>query len=96
MGAQITYWIREYADEDVSISIMNDNGHELIKLDGTNRPGLNRVVWDLQPETDQRLGNADNLPEFVAAGEYKVSITYGDHKGEVTITVLPVPGSDIE
>ena len=68
----------------------------LIKLDGTNRPGLNRVVWDLQPEADQRLGNADQLPEFVAAGEYIISIAYGDYKGERTITVLPAPGSDME
>ena len=96
MGAQITYWIREYADEEVSISITNAAGHVLRELSGTNRPGLNRVVWDLQPEEDQRLGNADNLPEFVAAGEYKVSITYGDHDGQMTITVLPAPGSDLK
>ena len=35
-------------------------------------------------------------PEFVAAGEYKVSITYGDHKGQTTITVLPAPGSELK
>ncbi len=96
MGGQITYWIREYADEEVGISIADATGHVLRKLDGTNRPGLNRVVWDLQPEEDQRLGNADNLPEFVVAGDYKVSITYGDHKGHTTITVLPAPGSELK
>ncbi|MCH8316530.1 MAG: hypothetical protein IIA64_11195 [Planctomycetes bacterium] len=96
MGGKITYWISEYADEEVEISIADATGHVLRKLSGTNRPGLNRVVWDLQPEEDQRLGNADNLPEFVAAGEYKVSITYGDHKGQMTITVLPAPGSDLK
>ncbi|MCH8211591.1 MAG: hypothetical protein IIB99_09470 [Planctomycetes bacterium] len=96
MGGKITYWISEYADEEVEISIADATGHVLRKLDGTNRPGLNRIVWDLQPEEDQRLGNADNLPEFVAAGEYKVSITYGDHDGQMTITVLPAPGSDLK
>lgn len=96
MGAQITYWIREYADEAVGISITDATGHVLRKLDGTNRPGLNRVVWDLQPEEDQRLGNADNLPEFVVAGEYKVSITYGDHKAHTTVIVLPAPGSELK
>ncbi len=96
MGGQISYWIREYADEEVGIEIADATGHVLRKLVGTNRPGLNRVVWDLQPEEDQRLGNADNLPEFVVAGEYKVSITYGDHKGQTTITVLPAPGSELE
>ena len=96
MGGQITYWIREYADEEVGLSIADASGHVLRKLVGTNRPGLNRVVWDLQPEEDQRLGNADNLPEFVVAGEYKVSITYGDHKAHTTITVLPAPGSELK
>ena len=96
MGGKITYWISEYADEEVEISIADATGHVLRKLDGTNRPGLNRIVLDLQPEEDQRLGNADNLPEFVAAGEYKVSITYGDHDGQMTITVLPAPGSDLK
>lgn len=96
MGAAISYWIREYADEEVSISIADTNGHVVKKLKGTNRPGLNRVMWDLQPEEEQRLGNADQLPEFVKAGVYKVSITYGDNEAEMSLTVLPAPGSDME
>ncbi|MEE9129139.1 MAG: hypothetical protein V3T84_03910 [Phycisphaerales bacterium] len=96
MGGQINYWIREYADEEVGLSIADPAGHVLRKLVGTNRPGLNRVVWDLQPEEDQRLGNPEDLPEFVPAGEYKVSITYGDHKGQTTITVLPAPASELK
>ncbi len=38
----------------------------------------------------------DDRPEFLPAGEYTVSITYGDHKGQTTITVLPVPGSELK
>ena len=59
------------------------------------RPGgLNRVVWDLQAEKAQQLGNADDLPEFVPAGEYEVKITAGDLKGKTTVKVLPAPGED--
>ena len=55
-------------DDDVSISITAEDGPDglvLRKLKGTNRPGINRVVWDLQPEREQRLGNPDGLPEFI-------------------------------
>ncbi len=99
MGAVITYWLREYTDEEVKISIARagsgdsggggGGGHVVRKLTGTSRPGLNRVVWDLMPEKDQRLGNPDNLPEFVPAGAYEVTVSYGKKKERTVVEVLP-------
>ncbi|NIQ31894.1 MAG: hypothetical protein GTN89_16475, partial [Acidobacteria bacterium] len=66
-------WVREYDGEDVSLSIGRrkpdgSKGHVVRKLSGSADPGINRVVWDLQAEREQRLGNPHNLPEFVAPG----------------------------
>ena len=102
MGATLSYWIRDYTGDEVTISITRaaDVGDAparkvvVRKLTGTSRPGLNRVVWDLQAEKAQQLGNADDLPEFVPAGEYEVKITAGDLKGKTTVKVLPAPGED--
>ena len=95
MGAVISYWIRDYTGDEVKIRITAANGgsqdHVLRELSGTGRPGINRVVWDLQPEEKQRLGNPHGLPEFVAPGEYEVSITYGERSEKTTVTVLPGP-----
>ena len=113
MGAAITYWIREYADEEVKITIRagtpdsgdgqpgGDDGagrkrHIVRKITGTNRPGLNRVVWDLQPEKEQRLDNPHGLPEFVAPGRYEIAVSYGKQKAKTTVEVLPVTGAEGE
>jgi photosystem II stability/assembly factor-like uncharacterized protein len=101
MGAVITYWIREYDDEDVGITITtagdgeDDGGSGVMvrTLTGTNRPGFNRVVWDLQAEPELRLGNPDGLPEFQAAGRYTVTVSYGDHEQSTTVEVMPAPGA---
>jgi photosystem II stability/assembly factor-like uncharacterized protein len=110
MGAVITYWIREYADEEVKITVSagTANGeteadadrqtrrYTVRKLTGTNRPGLNRVVWDLLPEKEQRLDNPHGLPEFVAPGPYEVEVSYGKRKAGTTVQVLPVIGAGTE
>ena len=96
MGAVLTYWLRDYADEEVSLTIKAADGPDglvLRKLTGTNRPGFNRVIWDLQPEKEQRLGNPEDLPEFVPPGRYTVTVSRGDDKASVTFEVLPAPGS---
>ena len=98
MGAVISYWVREYTSDEVSISISAPgapgapgSGYVVKTLTGAGRPGFNRVVWDLQPEKEQRLGNPDDLPEFVAPGLYEVSASYGDHTKKTTVEVLPAP-----
>ncbi len=91
MGGIITYWLRDYDDEPVKVRIKNDAGHTLCEIAGTNRPGLNRVVWDLQPAPKQRIGNPYRHPEFVAAGTYTVIVTRGDLRGETTLEILPAP-----
>ncbi len=95
MGARITYWIRDYTGDDVKINIENSRGVAVRELSGSAKPGFNRVVWDLQPEEFDRLPVPAEEPDntqFVPAGEYKATITYGKKKITKTLTVLPSPG----
>jgi photosystem II stability/assembly factor-like uncharacterized protein len=97
MGAKITYWLRDYTRDDVSLSIEDSHGTLIRKLQGSNRPGLNRVVWDLQMEKYDKIDNPDaslGQTRFVPPGEYTVNISFGKLKAKKTSTVLAAPGSD--
>lgn len=90
-GVKIDYWIAEYIDEEVSITIENDKGVVVKKMGGGNAAGYHRAVWDLQPQDWQRLADKGEDPfmDFhVAPGTYTVKLKMGDHKVEGTFTVL--------
>jgi len=94
MGARITYWLREHTDEKVSIAIEDGKGNAVRELAGGGRAGMNRLVWDLQPDEPQRLPDRDadvGHKAFVPAGEYKVTVTCGKSKASGTIRVLESP-----
>jgi len=95
MGARITYWVRDFARDDVKLEISNADGLTVRELTGPAKPGLNRVTWDLEPEKHQRIGNPDiqwlRQTVFVPPGQYTVRAKLGDHRVETTFTVLPPP-----
>ncbi len=96
-GAILTCWAGEWSTEPIKITIeapTEQGGYVVAKLTGPVRPGMNRFTWDLQPPKEQRLGNPDDLPEFVAPGTYAVKATFGEHEATTTLEVLPAPGSD--
>lgn len=95
LGAMIHYWIRDYNHDDVEISMKPKGGDRAIrKLTGNPKaPGINRVVWDLQREKKEQLPTADDLTEFVPAGEYEITVKQGDHEATVTVEVLAAPGT---
>ena len=77
------------------MTITNAAGTKMRKLTGPNRPGLNRVVWDLQLEEYDRLNNLDEWlrqTQFAAPGEYIATISYGERKAKRRFVVLPGPG----
>ncbi len=96
MGAYINYWVREDPREPVEIGISVRSGLVIRRLAGPSSAGLNRVVWDLQADEKHRYSSVEEerfaQPEFVPAGEYKVTLTMGSEKAEGTIRVLPAPG----
>ena len=91
LGGIVQYWLRGFAEEDVKISIKSAAGDALWSGTGPGRAGLNRAVWDLQPDAKKRLPNPHGRPAFVSAGDYTVTVTVGDHSQSVPLTVLPAP-----
>ncbi|MDI9641444.1 hypothetical protein QPK87_07215 [Kamptonema cortianum] len=92
MGAKIDYWINEYTGDDLSITIENEKGVTVKKLSGSNAPGYNRVVWNLQPESWHQLNDKGEEPfmnDFHARpGVYKVKLKMGDLTAEGSFQVL--------
>ncbi len=93
MGARITYWLREDTGESVSIAITDDKGGAVRTLaGGSTRPGLNRVIWDLQREEYDRINDPTfGGPQFVPPGEYTVTITRAKQKATKKVKVLEGP-----
>ncbi|MCG9894109.1 MAG: hypothetical protein MH204_01370, partial [Fimbriimonadaceae bacterium] len=89
-GAVLNYWLPEWKDEPVKITIKNGAGLVVAELTGPNAPGLNRAVWDLQPKEEQQLpdGGQDLMfnPFLVASGDYTATLTWGDTKLDQPLT----------
>ncbi|HEY3242769.1 MAG TPA: hypothetical protein VGM03_05395 [Phycisphaerae bacterium] len=95
-GAIITYWLRDYTSDEVNVMIEDARGKPVRKLSGSSRPGLNRVVWDLQFEEYDRFHSPDEQygqKEFVPAGTYTVTVAFGKQKASKPVVVLEAPGS---
>ena len=101
MGATLTYWLRDANPDGVSLSIADPGGATIREINGPGRPGLNRVVWDLQADRKHRIPTIDTgrlgQTQFVAAGDYKVTATLDTgtpgrpEKSETTVTVKAAP-----
>jgi photosystem II stability/assembly factor-like uncharacterized protein len=91
MGAIIHYWLRDFAPADAKISIKSADGAELWSGSGPARAGLNRIVWDAQPDAKKRLPNPHGRSAFVAPGAYTVTVTVGEHSQTVPLQVLAAP-----
>lgn len=90
-GVRINYWIGEYTGDDVKVKIEDKHGVQVKELTGTNAPGLNRATWDLVPPEHLQLHDQDEEPFLkfhIRPGEYKVTVTMGEHKVEKTMVVV--------
>ena len=94
MGARISYWLGDYPGEVVKVTLTNADGTTIRALTGTNRPGINRVVWDLQYEPHDRFDNPEarlGQTHFVPPGEYTVTVSVGESKVKKKFSVFPSP-----
>lgn len=69
--AQMVYYLKEGGD--ATLSILDDSGRVVKKIEGTGDAGLNFAEWDLS--RDVPAGSDE--PEFVEAGVYTVRLTVG-------------------
>ncbi|MGH9317049.1 MAG: hypothetical protein ACRD1P_08080, partial [Thermoanaerobaculia bacterium] len=73
-------------------------GKKLREIESSPHAGINRAVWDLEPEPSEQLervggGGEGRQPRFVAPGEYTVTLSYGESfKTKTKLRVEAVPG----
>ena len=92
-GASVTYWLRDLPEGEVSVAVADTAGTVIRTLVGGSRPGLNRVVWDLQADEQHRFGNARRAgPVFVEPMTYTVTVSVDDHSASIEVVVHPYPG----
>lgn len=91
-GITIDYWISEYSGDEVSITIENETGVKVKSLSGSNAPGFNRVVWNLQPDEWHKLpdkGEEMFMNDFTARpGKYTIKVKMGDHSVSGSFEIL--------
>jgi len=97
-GAYINYFIGAYTGDEVTLSITDSSGRQVRRLTGAASPGVNRVVWDLQPDKDPLwdYGTRSGQPRLVPPGEYTVTLSSGAHKQTQKLIVEAVEGLEPE
>lgn len=89
-GANISYWCRDKVDGGASIKIESSSGETIVTLSGTGNAGINRVVWDMQPDGKRRLANrGEDGTIYVPAGKYKLTLTCAGKTETATLEVTP-------
>jgi hypothetical protein len=94
-GAYIDFYQKSYNGEGYTIEIKDAQEHTVRKLTGTTVPEINRVVWNLQPDSTEDRGQFDQ-PKFVRPGEYTVTLTVGDKKQTQKLTVEAIEGLKVD
>ncbi len=83
------------------IEILDVSGKVIRSFEQPATLGINRAVWDLgrksykSPNRRNRGGFFRDAGPEVMPGTYRVRVTYGDHKAEGRLQVLPDPRFDI-
>ncbi len=88
-GANINYYLKAFTGDEVKITIADAAGKKMRELTGTQYPGFNRVVWDLQFDPTGRVGapGPGEQPELVPAGEYTVTMGVDEKKLTAKVVV---------
>ncbi|MGH9869985.1 MAG: VPS10 domain-containing protein [Candidatus Polarisedimenticolia bacterium] len=88
-GTILSYHVKEFAGEEVSLSLTDAAGRTVRTLTGGAVPGINRVVWDLQLDKDPLwdFPTPSGQPRLVPPGDYTVSLSLGSQTLKRTVTV---------
>lgn len=98
-GAAISYYLDSAPSGSATITIADGSGRTIRTIEGPRRPGVNRVMWNLQPEPPPGQeggrggrGGGGGRGGFggagVEPGTYIVTLTVGDKKMTKSVTVL--------
>jgi hypothetical protein len=91
-GALLTFYLKSFTGEEAKITIKNVAGRPVAKFKLPGTPGLNRINWDLKPTKDLLTEYGGEGQKLVSAGEYTISLSYGEATSIQKIQVTVEPG----
>jgi len=70
-GASINYYLKSSPKEDIKITILDEKGQTIRTIQGTKKPGINRVWWDLryEPSKEAKLRTSPLYAPHVRVGQ---------------------------
>ena len=94
-GAILSYWLGAdiAGGGPAQVEVRTEGGQLIRRLEGSAEYGVNRVVWDLQPdpEEDEEEDVEEDEVEEVAPGVYEVTIRIAGQESTTLVEVLPDP-----
>ncbi|HKE59142.1 MAG TPA: hypothetical protein VKB46_20680 [Pyrinomonadaceae bacterium] len=94
-GLALIYYLKEPANEKVTVTVTAAGGATLRTLEGPVKPGINRVLLQLGAFNFQQASDGDSRPRppgeprEVAPGEYQVTLKVGEKQLTQTAQILP-------
>ncbi|MCJ7681973.1 MAG: hypothetical protein MUP70_14680, partial [Candidatus Aminicenantes bacterium] len=94
-GSTICYYLKNDAEADLEIEILDIHGDVIRNLKADNKAGLHRVMWNFRKNPPQKQTGASEqsraryrrLPPMVGPGQYLVRFKVGDKVLTTTLTV---------
>jgi photosystem II stability/assembly factor-like uncharacterized protein len=95
-GAPISYYLPRSSNAPPYVEILDANGRQVNRFDGTNAPGINRVAWDLSergpvPWEKARAWNRSAAPPPAVPGSYVVRLHADGGAVEQPLELRPDP-----
>jgi hypothetical protein len=92
-GLSFTYYLKEQTTNTVTIAVADAAGKVVRTLNGTSKPGMNRVAWSSR-SIGQFDGPADANRQPLAPGNYTATLRVGDRTWTQPARVLEGPMSE--
>src|SRR5215510_7871546 len=94
-GLALFYYLKEQPKEKVTLTVTALGGTTVRTLEGTTKPGINRVVLQLGGSNFQQTPDSDSRPRppgeprEIPPGQYEVTLKVGEKQLKQTARVLP-------
>jgi photosystem II stability/assembly factor-like uncharacterized protein len=93
-GVIVQYHVREHTGGQASLTITDATGRTVRSMQGPAVPGINRVVWDMQPDKDPLwdFPTPSGQPRLVRPGQYTIAVSLEGRTEKQTVTLTAEEG----